>query len=882
MTQRKPIGVSIAALAVLTAVLLAGCNGDNLTIGSTPTVTATSTGTAVSTPTPTASPRPTATTSSAAVAGLIVVSQDVGGDARDGLTPLPPESLPPVGKGFDRGLGNADWVVDDGVAHGTTTEDGHFSITGLTPGPHVLHVTKTVDGNLMDLLLPIVVGDDGSAEVIAEVSWGLVRTTSTYTQGGAAMRAVFAPNGSHLITRNGHAVELGDYSRTLIDADGDGHFDPQSSTCEEIYRCDDAGSCGSPDHVCVCIPSCPFCEDCPTRACVAGTYFQRPTCGPDGMCKGLPYACGADQSCAQPGDQCTCISSCLGCDNCDGSACVPPCQPGGPVDVIRVDVYGPSRLVIGQEGGANATAALSDGSAIDVTWLATWTSSQPAFASVDGWGHIAALAVGATDITAAIGGVTSAPLALEVVERPTLRHIYLQNAGCYYPLAGRDDTGVVTPVPPATDDFLPPPSCQQVVRIGATLQFMAVGEFDTGYYEDITGEVEWRLVPADVGDVVKGLFTARQAGSAKVSAALDGVESDALDIRVVTEATVVALSVYPIDWGYQYIDGGPVRSDSAQPCFECGYMLTLLRGDTVRFAATAHYDTGEWEDVTAKVAWRSTAAAVASIDTSGVLTAEGAGDTSIDARLGDVTSAPVSVHVVNEATLQSLYVYQDGQDRAIGKGEQAVFHAVGYYDVGFDRDVTGQATWRSSDDSVGGFDSPGIFTARAAGTVSVWAELAGQQSPPLTLEVYATSELDYCDPNNINRSTWSDDFNRVTLESDCAEYTPPGVVALRFSVTETQRPGGVFDPCLDLYAYSGDTLVRTVRQEGCGDPFVATGAPDRDEAVLKYQLAAFWDLKDERGETVPPGTYAIRGRFYLYYDPVVEIAVRVKEATPAN
>jgi len=26
---------------------------------------------------------------------------------------------------------------------------------------------------------------------------------------------------------------------------------------------------------------------------------------------------------------------------------------------------------------------------------------------------------------------------------------------------------------------------------------------------------------------------------------------------------------------------------------------------------------------------------------------------------------------------------------------------------------------------------------------------------------------------------------------------------------------------------------------------------------------------------VPPGTYTIRGRFYLYYDPVVEISVRV-------
>src|SRR5262249_55524350 len=119
-------------------------------------------------------------------------------------------------------------------------------------------------------------------------------------------------------------------------------------------------------------------------------------------------------------------------------------------------------------------------------------------------------------------------------------------------------------------------------------------------------------------------------------------------------------------------------------------------------------------------------------------------------------------------------------------------------------------------------------------------------------------------------------FNRVTLESDCAEYTPPAVVALRFSVTETQMQGGIFDPCLDLYAYRGDTLVRTIRQEGCGDPFLPAGAPGRDDAVLKYQLAAFWDLKDDARQTVDPGTYTIRGRFYLYYDPVVKLAIEVR------
>jgi hypothetical protein len=884
MTQQDGIRAGRAVVAAIAVLALIGCNDDddNRSSTATPTVSATRTVTRTpiappATASPTQTAQPTATTPpGAAVAGLIVVNQDVGSGERDNLSPLPPEALPPVGKGFDRGLGNADWTIDDADLRGTTTGDGRFSISGLAPGRHLLRVSKTVDGNLLEFVVPIVVGDDGAAEVVAEVSWGLVRATSEYTEGGAAMRAVFAPNGTWLITRAGRTVELSDGFRTFADADGDGHFDPTGS-CEEFYACDANGGCGSPERICMCIPSCPDCEDCGQRACIPRSYFHRPDCGPDGLCKPLPYRCGEGQECVTPGDQCTCISSCLGCDNCVASACASPCDPGQPIDIVRIDVFGATRVVVGQDANASAVATFSDGTSVDVTWLATWASSDPSVATVDTWGRLTTLAAGTSDITAALGETVSAPLQLTVVERPTLLRIHLQNASCYYPLDDRLPPPVGGPRPPVADAaFLPPPLCGRAVRIGGTIQFTALGEFDTGYYEDITDEVEWHLEGDDVGEVVAGLFTASQAGEASLRAALAGIESDAQSIKVVTEATVESLSIYPGNYAYPYIDGGPVHDAAADaPCFECGYFLTLLRGDSLMFSATAHYDTGEWEDVTNRVSWRSSDATVASIDTSGLLTAVGAGEAAIDASLDGVTSAPVSTRVVNEATLTSIFAYQDSQDRALGVGEEIVFHAVGYYDIGISRDVTNEVAWRSSDETVGGFDSPGVFTGRGAGTVTVWAELGGQQSPPLPLEVYARSELDYCDPTDVNRGSWSDDFNRVTLESDCEAYTPPDIVELRFTVTEMQRPGGIFDPCLDLYAYRGSDLVRTIREEGCGDPFVAAGAPDRDEAALKYQLKAFWDLKDEHGDTVSPGVYTIRGRFYLYYDPIVEIDVTV-------
>lgn len=855
----QPRCSAVTSMLVVGAWVMAGCGGSDINLGPTPTVTATTTQTPV--PTPTVTPVPLI-----AVAGQIVVDGQVPGNEHDGLRLLPPESMPPVSRDFARSLGNADWVVDGGAARGTTDAEGRFSITGLTPGRHEVRISKTVAGNLMELALVIMVGDDGSADVVAEVTWGLVRTTSRYTQAGAAMRAVFAASGAHAITRAGVVVELGDGYRTLHDEDGDGQFE-DPGCLERVSLC--AGGCG-PAGACTCVASCPFCDDCPQQVCTTSPLHPGLVCGPDGTCKAPPYACQADDSCRIPGDVCTCIASCPDCTDCVARACMPSCQASA---ITALAVHAGERVILGQQTSASAVAYLSDGSAIDISAVADWASSQPEIATIDGWGRIMSRSVGKTDITAALGAASSPPYAFEVVERPALRRILVQNASCYYYAYPTIDPATARPEAPPMDGLIPPPWCQGVIRIGAQLQFVALGEFDTGYYEDLTAQVVWSAEPAGVGDIEAGTFTGRTAGTARVRAVLDDIESDAIEVRVVEQATIIELSIYPVGRGYI---AAPDAASLPFPCADCGYFtLALLRGDTVRLAATARYDTGEWADVTSSVTWRTSDAGVAAIDPEGVLTALDAGSAGVDAALGDVTSAPVSVRVVNEATVVSLYAYQDGQDRVVARGEQAFFRAVAYYDIGFDRDVTDTAVWRSSDERIGGFDTPGVFTGRSAGTVTVWAELDGQQTPPLAIEVFATSELAYCDPDTVNRATWSDGFNRVTLESDCAEYTLPGVVSLRFSVTETERPGGIFDPCLDLYAYRADELVRVIREEGCGEPFLAPSAPGRDEAALRYQLTAFWDLKDAAGQPVPPGTYTIFGRFYLYYDPVVELTVRV-------
>jgi hypothetical protein len=845
--------------------------------GATPTPTATSAApSATHTPTPTATPTatqtrtPTTPSGQASVSGLLVVRRDVNAGTADALSPLADSEKEMVGPAFDRALSHADWQLAGEEIRGETDPDGRFQIAELAPGTYTMLVTKTVDGNLMSLGFPIVVGEDG-ATVLAEVAWGLVRSTSTYDDGGVEVVETFAPNGGHAVWRDGSLVELSDGYRTLTDPDGDGLF--ENDLCQKftpVYACPAEGACFD-GSACGCVAACPGCENCGEERICAPPI----PCTDNRICAPNPYLCNEDGGCDLPGDRCVSVPSCPDCDDVRYSVCVPQIDECPPVDIESIELTVPQELIVGQQGSASAQARLSDESTIDVTWLVDWTSSDESVATIDAWGTITAAAVGSTEINAALGDVTGTPRSLRVVERPTLQRIYVQNINCYYPLGL--PPGQAEPGRP-TDQFLPPPNCGQVVRVGATLNFRAFGEFANGYYEDITDEVEWRIAPDGLATLDGGTFTAVAAGTVQVSAALGAVTSDVLEIRIVSEATIDSLSIYPKNYGYPVADGGPVRPGDALPCFDCGYSFTVLTGDEVPFGATAHYDTGEWEDVTERVTWRSSDTAVAGIDASGLMTAAGAGSANIDAQLGEVTSAPVGVRVVDEATLLNLYVYQEGTERVVKRGSQLFFHASGYYDVGFERDVTDRATWRTSDASVARFDSPGVLTGVGAGSVEVWAELDGQESSHLVIEGYDTSELDYCDGASINRGDWSDDFNRVVLESDCAAYTAPDVVAIRYTVTETQPHGGIFDPCLDLYILRGEERIRTLREEGCGDPFLAAGAPERDnDTVLKYQLLAFWDLKDEQGETVPPGTYTIFGRFYLYYDPIVSIEVEVGE-----
>lgn len=791
----------------------------------------------------------------AEVSGLLVVHREVQTGAGESLGPPPADWAPaPDRAAFDRALANADWELDgDTGLSGTTTADGRFVIKDLDAGRYTLVVTRTLDGNLVPVVVPVVAGDDGSGKVVTEIAWGLVRTTLEYTKDGVAYREIHGPNGTRVVLGGGRIVELAAPDRLLQDLDGDGRFDGSGSCVPRAWECGDDGSCEN-GLACDCVASCPDCRDCGPPVCAEPN-------------SGIVYRCNDDGTCAGSGDRCVCVSSCPACDDCPRQVCVPGC---GSVEIAAISItHAPRRLFVGQHAQATAAAVLSDGTTIDVTHLASWRSAVETVATVDSWGTVTGVGEGATELSATLGGLAAAAWTVTVTSRPAPLRLWIENRSCVYWL-GR---------PEAAIGILPGPECRQVILVGGQIPFAALAEFDGGVIEDVTAEAEWQVDPAGVGDFSEGVFTARQVGTAQLTARLDAVSSEPTEIRVVAERSVLSLSIYPMNWYFPPGLPFPVTDARPVPCPDCQPVVTLLTGDTMPFRATAQYDTGEWEDVTERVTWQSTPATVATIDATGLLTAVSAGDAEVRATLGTITSAAADVRVVDTATLEHLTIFQEGINRVVEKGDRRYFRATGMYDIGLHRDVTAEATWKTSDASVATFTAPGELTAMGAGTVDVWAEIGAERSESLRIEVYETSALDYCDPQRIHHTTWSDAFNRVTLESDCATYTAPGVATLRYTVTEVVPRGGIFAPCLDLYVYRGATRVRTLREQGCGDPFIPNAAPGRDDEAVKYQLRAFWDLKDDSGIPVEPGRYTIHGRFYLYYDPVVSLDLVVSDAS---
>lgn len=343
-------------------------------------------------------------------------------------------------------------------------------------------------------------------------------------------------------------------------------------------------------------------------------------------------------------------------------------------------------LPVGVETTLVVTGLYSDGTTQDLTTQATWSSADSSVAIASNAagtrGLVRAAAVGTTSVTAAFAG-RSVPVT--VVVSPAQ-------------LTGLSLTPAIASMPR-----------------GTTQAFVATGTWSDGTSRDVGAQATWSSSGPALSVSSAGVATALQLGVADVVVRLGGREA-----RVgitVTQATLTALSLTPA-------------------------LPTAPIGVTVPFVAMGTYSDGTTQDLTAQVAWSSSAPTVATVSnaagTRGRASALSVGTTDVGATFG------------GQAVQTTLTVVAAALDRvevtpalaSIANGTSARFQATGRYTDGSAVDLSAQATWSVSDTALASVSNSGPTVGRVSalqpGTVQVRATAQGVVGAA-SLEIRATT-----------------------------------------------------------------------------------------------------------------------------------------------
>jgi uncharacterized protein YjdB len=235
-------------------------------------------------------------------------------------------------------------------------------------------------------------------------------------------------------------------------------------------------------------------------------------------------------------------------------------------------------LAPGASAQIDAYVRLQDGVQFDITSLASWTSTDPSVATVDG-GRVVAVAPGTARLNARWSGLVAPAVVVEVAA-PT-------------PLAVTID-----------------PLVERTV-VGATMRLSATGVFMDGSTAGVTDAATWTSGNTAVLEVVApGQVRALRPGTAGVDVSLGGVSAGTLVVRVM-ESPVQSLALAPAN----------VNTGGLRPLV---LTATLADGSTL--------------DLTHAAAWTVTDPRVATVSEAGVAFGVSAGTTTVRGTFGTYTA----------------------------------------------------------------------------------------------------------------------------------------------------------------------------------------------------------------------------------------------------
>lgn len=332
-----------------------------------------------------------------------------------------------------------------------------------------------------------------------------------------------------------------------------------------------------------------------------------------------------------------------------------------------------------------ATGMFSDGSKQNLTGSVTWSSSNTAAATIgsatptQGLAH--AVAGGTTTITAILGAISNT--ASLTVSTATATSISVSPAGSSLPL-------------------------------GLTLQFTATATFSDGSSQDVTNVSSWSSSDTSIAFItVSGLATARNVGTATISAAFESVSAN-------TSLTVNAANL-------QSISISPANGSTAA-------------GVNVFFTATGQFNDGGTRNITRQVTWTSSNSSMVTVGAStGAGSALAPGTVTITATLGSVVGS--TSFTVTNAKITSISITP--ATPTIPIGGHLHFTATGVFDDSSTADLTPSSIWSSNNTAVAtvGSSSGSFGTANgvSAGNATISATFTANGatatgSVPLTVD----------------------------------------------------------------------------------------------------------------------------------------------------
>lgn len=338
--------------------------------------------------------------------------------------------------------------------------------------------------------------------------------------------------------------------------------------------------------------------------------------------------------------------------------------PAGPA-VTSIDVSpSPLTLAKGTTQQLTATALLLNGTHQDVTSSATWTSDS-ANATVDAAGIVTAASLGSATVTAAYNGGTGST-AVSI---------------------GAATLSALAVTPAITS-----------LAKGTTQQYVATGTFSDGTTQDLSSGAIWTTDDLSIATVDSaGLLTAAGVGSANVTATATASSHAGSAAVTVTPAVLRSIVVTPTS-------------------------PSIAKGTTVALTATGVYSDASTQDLTTTASWLSATSSIASVDTTGLVTGQGEGASTVSAVHGGITGS--TQVTVTPAVITSIAVTPANPNLPAGTDQQLVATAT-FTDASI-QDVSSLATWTSGTPAYATISATtGLLHAVAPGATHVTAAWSG-------------------------------------------------------------------------------------------------------------------------------------------------------------